>query len=325
MMMMHATENTPPVTGTQGKQPNATKAVIIELNTIAEGRKKTDHVFLNWWLGTFVLSWVTLFLYSGYRYYRHIHRQDKHLARTKAFYTTLPDAIHALAKDMGTRMVDDSLREYNAVLLNKNTQTLFKPIHWWMPLTISLAASLFQHFGVPLLVGMAFPSADPNTTMLYNSVGQLAVAIPNLIYQLTVVKDLMQRVAKIEALQQNLLKKTRGMLADLGITNAKNIEYESQCKSRNFWLHLVLWVCTGGLGYFYTDYRIITDIEKRFTEEAKLEHQLVQALKQCYNKMQQHAKELHKHEGVMPTLSELKAATSGVAPAPQPPIEEEPS
>jgi hypothetical protein len=268
------------------------KACLFNLEQTYESRKKTDHEFMNWWLGTLVVTPVTFFYYAVYRFYRNIARRDSHFAKTHQFYTEVAETINAIAKDQGNRALDTDLRNLNQLLYNKEAQKLVKPIHWWLYLGVALVggavAGAISYFLAPLL----FSAVDKETIALYSSGIQLVLQLPIIIYSIIILSSLMKNHASLERFESACLQKTRSMLLDLGVKEARDIHYEPQCKPRNFWLHFALSFVTLGLNWLYVDYQLITEPVKRFKEANRVQHQVVQALKQVFNKNLQHANKL---------------------------------
>jgi hypothetical protein len=126
------------------------------------------------------------------------------------------------------------------------------------------------------------------------ALGFLAVFIlPASIYQWVIISKLMKDHASLEKLECTLLQKTKTMLQDLGVQKATEINYAPQCKPRNFWIHFLLTVPTLCINWLFVDYQLITEPSKRFKETNRVQYQVIQALKQVFNKNQQHANELH--------------------------------
>jgi hypothetical protein len=129
MMMMMTTpkaplQNRPNPNGTAvAKTP---KACLFNLEQTYEARKKSDHEFMNWWLGTFIVGLATQGQYWVYRYYRNIIRRDEHFARIFQFYHMAGETIHALAKEQGNVAVSNTLREFNQLLQNDKAKKLIK-------------------------------------------------------------------------------------------------------------------------------------------------------------------------------------------------------
>jgi len=295
MMMMSAPkaplQNRPNPNGTAvAKTP---KAFLFNLEETYEARKKSDHEFMNWWLGTLLLSLVTFGIYWQYRYYRNVARRDTHFAKTHQFYVGVTETIHAMAKDQGNRTVDTDLRNMNQLLNSKETQKLVKPLHWWMvlgiPMTVGFIASMLISFLGP--VGLS--SLDKTQLPLIMSGIQVVVCLPVWIYQCIIHNKLMKDHASLEKLECILLQKTKTMLQDLGVQKATEINYVPQCKARNFWIHALLTVPTVAINWWFVDYQLITEPSKRFKEVNRVQYQVIQALKQVFNKNQQHANELH--------------------------------
>lgn len=292
MMMMMSSPKAPLQ---KNQNPNGTavaktpKACLFNLEQTYEARKKSDHEFMNWWLGTFLVGFVTLSFYWHYRYYRNIARRDSHFAKTHQFYTEVAETIHAMAKDQGNTAVNDSLSVMNQMLNSKETQKLVKPIHWWMVLGVSLFGGFVAGF-IAALVGSVASHADPNLSV--NNLASL-LQIPLIVYNCIIMYKLMREHATLERWECSLLQKTKTMLQDLGVQKASEINYVPQCKPRNFWIHALLTVPTVFINWIYVDYRLINEPVKRFKQSNRVQHQVVQALKQVFNKNQQRANELH--------------------------------
>ena len=295
MMMMSSPnaplQNRPNVSGTAvAKTP---KACLFNLEETYEARKKSDHEFMNWWLGTLVVTPLTFFFYYQYRFYRNIARRDSHFAKTHQFYVGVAETIHAIAKDQGNRFVDTDLRNMNQLLNSKETLKLVKPIHWWLYLAVSIVVGVIavtvSHFITPMI----FSTVSEVDMMSYRSGIQMVLQLPVFIYAIMIYTSLMKNHATLEQFEVSCLKKTKSMLLDLGVQKATEINYAPQCKPRNFWIHVLLTVPTLTINWWFVDYQLITEPSKRFKEANKVQHQVIQALKQVFNKNQQRANELH--------------------------------
>ena len=295
MMMMSAPnaplQNRPNPNGTAvAKTP---KACLFNLEETYESRKKSDHEFMNWWLGTLLLSLVTFGIYWQYRYYRNVARRDSHFAKTHQFYVGVAETIHAMAKDQGNTTVETDLRNITQLLNSKETQQLVKPLHWWMVLGIPMAVGFIAGMLVSFLGPVGFSSVDKTQLPLIMSGIQVVVCLPVWTYQCIIHSKLMKDHATLERFELACLQKTKTLLQDLGVQKATEINYVPQCKPRNFWIHALLTVPTVAINWWFVDYQLITEPSKRFKQVNRVQHQVIQALKQVFNKNQQHANELH--------------------------------
>jgi hypothetical protein len=286
---------------TNRANPNGTavaktpKACLFNLEETYETRKKTDHEFMNWWLGTLLIAPVTLFLYPQYRFYRNIARRDSHFAKTHQFYVGVAETIHAIAKDQGNTAVDTDLRNMNQLLNKPETKKLFKPIHWWLYLAIAFVGGGIAAGLSAVIAPMLFPTANTEQVSVYISGISMVLQLPIMIYGIMIYTSLMKNHATLEQFEVSCLQKTKTMLLDLGFDKARTLAYEPQCKPRNFWIHFALTFVTFGLNWLYVDFRLITEPVKRFKEANKVQYEVLQGLKQIFNKNLQRANEVQGH------------------------------
>jgi hypothetical protein len=254
------------------------KKMLLNLSGIFQSRKKSDHQFINWWLGTFVLSLITGGLYYSYREIRIIARRDSHFAKTHQFYTQAAEVINSLAKECGNTIISTDLRNTHQLLNSKETKTLVKPIRWWVFLLLTMGYPFVVGIISGILAGGGAAVEQPEAPSLLPYIVQLGVMFPILIYYSIIYAGLMKDYAKFDALEADLVKKMKVMLLDLGVEQAKNITFEPQCKPRKFWLHWLLSIPTLCINWLYVDYQLVTEPLKRFKEANRAQYHIQQAL-----------------------------------------------
>ena len=271
------------------------KACLFNLEQTYEARKKTDHEFINWWLGTLLVTPVTFFIYYQYRFYRNIARRDSHFAKTYQFYTGVAETIHVMANDLNNTVVDTDLRHLNQLLNNHETHKLVKPIHWWLYLAVAFVGGGIAAGVSAVVAPMLFPTANAEQVSVYISGISMVLQLPIMIYVIMIYTSLMKNHATLEQFEVSCLQKTKTMLLDLGFEKARTLAYEPQCKPRNFWVHFALSFVTLGLNWFYVDYQLVNEPVKRFKEANKVQYEVLQGLKQIFNKNLQHANTVQGH------------------------------
>ncbi|MCS6267659.1 MAG: hypothetical protein H2174_08855 [Vampirovibrio sp.] len=225
MMMMSAPnaplQNRPNPNGTAvAKTP---KACLFNLEETYESRKKSDHEFMNWWLGTLLVGPVSFFIYLQYRFYRNIARRDSHFAKTHQFYTEVTETIRAMTKEQGNTAVETDLRNMNQLLNNKETLKLVKPIHWWLYLAVAMVGGAIAGAISFIITPILFSTASAVDMASYGSGIQFVLQLPVFIYALIIMSSLMKNHATLERFEMACLQKTKTLLLDLGVEKAKMI------------------------------------------------------------------------------------------------------
>jgi hypothetical protein len=278
---------------------------IIELEHIAEQK---EHRFINWWLGTFGLGLVTISVYLSYRSYKFIHAFDKHYEKTYQFYTQVPTVLAALAAESPNKAnhakLADSLQAYNLLLQNTATSKLFKPVKWGKQLMITNGSGMALNvLGNMLTTGIVpgftqgFIAANPTSGLPTETITSMGVmfaqfcngllALPLIIYGVMVCRTLVMRQSQVEQFEQSLLPRIQEMLGYLDVTEVKTLEYTPQTDhNRKFSFHVLLCIFTLGFGALYSNYLMMTELEKRYTEETALQYRLLKLFKDKFNVLQ---------------------------------------
>jgi hypothetical protein len=310
MMMMMTTpkaplQNRPNQAGTGvAKTP---KACLFNLEQTYEARKKTDHEFMNWWLGTFVVGLATQGQYLVYRYYRNMIRRDEHFTRISQFYSAVGETIHTLAKAEDNTSVNSTLRDFNQILQNEKAKKLIKPIVWWRLPVVSVIAYIIL---VVILYSFILPSMalslqgakeHLNPAIFLSTLGFLPFliilySIGTLVYKSFITYGLMNDYTTLEKWDMALLQKTKTMLSDLGLEKTSSISYTTHCKTRNFWIPFFLTIPTLGLIWLYVDYFLISEPAKRFKELPWIQFQILDGLKSVAQKNEDRTKALQQKQ-----------------------------
>jgi len=260
-----------------------------KLEALYEARHKTDHVFINWWVGTFVLGVLTGGLYLIYRFMKSVQRRNTHIQRTLHFYNTFVGELRALNQYQQDEEILESLLEpFEDSMDNKIYDKLLKPLQWWVGLVcIVVAIGLFTFFmGGNLLMCLAYPPYtidwDDFTRFFPSSLRFSAVlTLPStILFGLYFLKRLLTDFVLFDNMEEGLLKGITPIVKTLLKNEQWELSFTKQCQPRNFWLHLALTLPTLGLNWIYVDYRLTVEAQKRFAESARVQGAILQALKQ---------------------------------------------
>lgn len=102
-----------PPAAMSGQAGAATAQSAARVEQAIRQRSDTDTKFLNWWLYTFLVSWITLGIAGIYFFYRRMSRLDAFSRRKLAYYQALVEYTEqraAAAGLVGVRPITDQLR-----------------------------------------------------------------------------------------------------------------------------------------------------------------------------------------------------------------------
>lgn len=262
---------------------------LAQLEAIFNARLKTDYVFMNWWVGTFLMPFVTLGIYFYYRHFRNIHRRNQHLQRTRAFYSTLAQVLRLLpqASEKLTGQTAELLEDYEIRLGSKEAIAMAKPVHWkiWAWGEVLYSLSIIALFGIG--IALAFSHVDPASAKKqiaflepYNDLISL-INLSLSIYWYYLYKRLLEDYIPMDLLEAKLLSYVQPILRNFSNNDSRTLlpSFEPQCRPRNFWLHLLLLFPTLGINFLYLDYCCIHEAQRRFKESARVQYRILQAVK----------------------------------------------
>ena len=264
---------------------------IEQLEALYEARHKTDHVFINWWVGTFILGVLTGGLYLIYRFMKSVHRKKKHIERISKFYEM---TIYIL-KEFTATTNPKFISEDSLTLSDIRTQyRTMKNSGWGMGLAVIILHCLLSATCVfiGIIIYNAYPHPhDTNTFTITNLLGNLLGCIyalpfwiflyPFEIFALFFLfRYLMKDYVLFDNMEEGLLKGITPIVKTLLKDEQWELSFTEQCQPRNFWLHLALTLPTLGLNWVYVDYRLTVEAQNRFAESARVQGAILQALKQ---------------------------------------------
>lgn len=228
----------PPITGGMTNHGAATVQSVARLEQAVRSRAETDRTFMNWWLYTFLVSWLTLGIAGIYYFYRRMSRVDAFSRRKAAYYDALIEFTERRADSAGAaagiRPITDGLRAD----LEQARRSSLKPI-----------------------------GAVLNFVLTYVTLGIWSFVV---YYKVNRAWDDRQRfeAAFDDKLSQAWLQ--------LGLLRHPITFRVDQGKQRNFWLWFVLSVVTLGIGFIVWDYRLHTDPDRLYTEFHTVEDAVLQ-------------------------------------------------
>ena len=267
---------------------------ITKLEAIFNARHKTDYVFMNWWVGTFLMNIVTLGIYPTYRFIRRVHIRNQHIQRTRAFYKTLSQIIPLLPQSAEklTGQTAELLEDYDIRLESNEAVAMAKPLQW-KPL--AFAYGLMFVFGIVLYVVMiqliitsGSTGHHPDPSFMKNQMEAITpysnvinlINFPFGIYWYYLLKRSMEDYTHIDKWEASLLYYLQPLLRQLSNNdNRILLSFEPQCEKRNFWIFLLLLIPTLGINFLYLDYCCIHEAQRRFKESARVQYRILQAVK----------------------------------------------
>jgi hypothetical protein len=251
---------------------------IAQLEALYEARHKTDHVFINWWVGTLLLGLPTLFIYPIYRFFRNIHRRDTHFKRTLQFNDVLNQTINLFTTQEATSSSTSSSS------INASASPLAKPLHWWIPFGLCFLGCVFSEI-LPSLIASHFnPTLQGYALERFELALSTLLYLPFNIYLYSIMYGILKDYAELERLDIQTLYNAKMMLSSIGNDALNTINYKPCCRfsagAKSVFKYTVLTILTLGLNWIYVDYRLTVEAQKRFTESARVQGAILQALKQ---------------------------------------------
>jgi hypothetical protein len=251
---------------------------LAQLEALYEARHKTDHVFINWWVGTLLLELPTLLLYPIYRFFRNIHRRDAHFKRTIQFNHVLNQTINLLTPQ---ETIENTT---TPTLLNTSASQLAKPLHWWIPFGLCLLGLIFSEILPPLIASHFNPTLQGYALERFELLTGNLLYLPFNIYLYSIMYGLLKDYAELERLDINSLYNAKMRLSSIGIDSLNTLNYQPYCRfsagAKSAFKYVVLTILTLGLNWIYVDYRLTVEAQKRFAESARVQGAILQALKQ---------------------------------------------
>lgn len=257
---------------------NELQTNITQLETLYEARHKTDHVFINWWVGTLLLGLPTLFLYPIYRLFRNIHRRDAHFKRTLQFNHVLNQTINLLTPQ-------ETIENTTTLTFpNTSASPLAKPLHWWIPFGLCLLGLVFSEILPPLIASHFNSTLQGYALERFELLTGHLLYLPFNIYLYSIMYGLMKDYAELERLDINSLYNAKMMLSSIENDVLNTINYQPCCRfsvgAKSAFKYIFLTILTLGLNWIYVDYRLTVEAQNRFAESARVQGAILQALKQ---------------------------------------------
>lgn len=228
----------PPITGGMTNQGAATVQSVARLEQAVRDRAATDRRFMNWWLYTFLVSWITFGIAGIYYYYRRMSRVDAFSRRKAAYYAALVEYTERRAESSGAAAAIRPLTDQLRADLTAASRSAIKPI-----------------------------GAGLNFVLVIVTLGIWAIVVH---YKLNRAWDDRQR---FEAYFDDRLSQA---WLQLGILRHPVTFRVDEGKHRNFWIWLVVSILTLGIGAIVWDYRIWTDPDRLYPEFHAVEDAVLQ-------------------------------------------------
>ena len=229
---------TPPVAGGMSNHAAATVQSVARLEQAVRDRAETDRTFMNWWLYTFLVSWITFGIAAIYFYYRRMSRVDAFSRRKLAYYDALIEYTERRAESAGAASAIRPLTSQLRADLEVAARSSLKPIG----------------------AGLSF-------LLVIVTLGIWALVVH---YKLNRAWDDRQR---LEAAFDDRLSQA---WLQLGLLRHPVVFRVDQGKQRNFWIWLVIGIVTLGIGFIVWDYRIWTDPDRLYPEFHAVEDAVLQ-------------------------------------------------
>jgi hypothetical protein len=249
-----------------------------QLEALYEARHKTDHVFINWWIGTLLLGLPTLFIYPIYRFFRNIHRRDAHFKRTAQFNHVLNQTISLLTSQ------ESQTNTTSPIIIDAFTNPLAKPLHWWIPFGLCLLGLVFSEILPPLIASHFNPTLQGYALERFEFMVGTLLYFPFNIYQYSIMYGLLKDYAELERLDINSLYNAKMMLSSIGNETLNTINYQPCCRfsagAKSAFKYILSTILTLGLNWIYVDYRLTVEAQNRFAESARVQGAILQALQQ---------------------------------------------
>jgi hypothetical protein len=224
---------TPPDPAESGSTSADLVQAVTRIDRAVKERRDTDQTFINWWLYTLVVSWVTLGIYGIVLFFKRINRVDRFSARKRAYYDALTDWTRRYAQQHGQE--DD--------------------IHHLLEDMRSDADTAYKGNLRNVNAGVSF----------------LLTIITLGIYYFFVLYRLSRYWWDAMVLEQEFDDKLSQAWTKLNITRYPISFTLDQSKRRSFGLYLVLTFVTFGIWLYVWDYKVHTDPENIYKEFHSIE------------------------------------------------------
>lgn len=204
-------------------------------------RRENDEPLVNWWLYFFLLSWITLGIYSFVLFFKRIHRIDRFSERKRAYYDGLLEWTERLADQQGKL---DLVHAEIGDLRSEIQQAYEKPLR-------------------PIKAGLSF----------------LLTIITIGIYGFVVLYRMNRYWWDAEVVEQDFDDRLSQAWIKLGLMRYPLTFQLDSSKKRSYPLYLFLSFVTIGIWFYVWDYKIHTDPDRLFGEFHGIEDSVLQVVR----------------------------------------------
>lgn len=224
------------------------------LERLARMRRDTDRRLVNWWLYTFVLSWITFGIYPLVMLYRRLKRRDDHFERIKNFYEAMIICTEEYAQTAKRENANlyHQLEEIKRMIAEAEAR-------WLKPRG---ATAWIVAMVVLVLIGVFAPDVYPLTFVIGLGIGLYLFYVLLFDWQ------------KLERFELDVMDRFNQCWAIVGLTQYP-IQINTALKKRSPVLYVFLLIITLGFFAFYWDYCIHYDPERLFRESEIWEDSVV--------------------------------------------------
>jgi hypothetical protein len=214
---------------------------VTKIDRAIKARTESDTVLINYWLYLFLVSWVTLGIYSIILYFKRIGRIDRFSERRRAYYDAAIEWTELYAQQQGKEadvhyVLSDMRGEIDAAYTRK-----LRPINALKSFLLAIIT-----FGI---------------------------------YQFWVLHRLNQYWWDAQLVEQEFDDKLSQAWTKLSLTRYPISFVVNPSKRREYWLYLLLSIVTFGIWYIVWDYKIHTDPDNLFNGFHTTEDTVLQVIR----------------------------------------------
>lgn len=237
-------------------------------------RKKVDKPLLNWFLLTFVLSWLTLGIAVIYVFIERILRVDKYIRRKYEFFDIL---IHFIEIESKERKLDNN-DIYISTL--KNRLTKFKrEIHPVMPFVIKvfIPVAVFTLFIICFIAFTDLSHIPTTTIIIVLVIWGIDTSVMMLIYMYK-----MNRIwDDIQQFESDMYETISEVFISFKLIDHPVIYYTDPKIRKNFIIYTILGFITCGIWFVVWDYQVYTAPDNMYNIFHKAEDTMVEVVRSC--------------------------------------------
>lgn len=237
-------------------------------------REKVDKPLINWFLLTFILSWLTFGIAFVYVFIKRIIRVDKYIRRKHEFFDMV---IHFIELESNERGLD-KYEEYMSSLRGRLSR-FQKEVHPVMPFVIKgfLPVIIFTLFiaGYILTTGINNISNTLLITIFLIWGIDTAVVVLIYIYKMNRIWD------DVQQFESEMYETISHIFMSLKLKDHPLIYCTNPHIKKNFTLYVVLGFLTCGIWFIVWDYYVHTAPDKMYQVFHKAEDDTIEVVKSC--------------------------------------------